>query len=169
MNILIICAGDRSNNSIALNCIKHIFKLKKDKIMGIFFGWIIFSFVVGFIGSERKIGFWGAFFLSILLSPLIGLIIALVSKNKEDFIEDITSRKKPLVLNLSEVSFVDSTGLGFLVAMQQAQSLVDEAFVICALTDKTRLLLELTRLNLVFDIYETEALAVSALTRLDSN
>ena len=92
-----------------------------------------------------------------------------VSKNKEDFIEDITSRKKPLVLNLSEVSFVDSTGLGFLVAMQQAQSLVDEAFVICALTDKTRLLLELTRLNLVFDIYETEALAVSALTHLDSN
>ena len=32
MNILIICADDRSNNSIALNCIKHIFKLKKDKI-----------------------------------------------------------------------------------------------------------------------------------------
>lgn len=52
--------------------------------MGIFFGWIIFSFVVGFIGSGRKIGFWGAFFLSLLLSPLIGLIIALVSKDKED-------------------------------------------------------------------------------------
>jgi|TARA_B110000027_G_C15909462_1_gene207704 hypothetical protein len=33
MNILIICADDRSNNSIALNCIKHIFKLKKDKII----------------------------------------------------------------------------------------------------------------------------------------
>ena len=32
MNLLIICAGDRSNNTIALSCIKHIFKLKKDKI-----------------------------------------------------------------------------------------------------------------------------------------
>ncbi len=32
MNLLIICAGDRSNNSIALSCIKHIFKFKKDKI-----------------------------------------------------------------------------------------------------------------------------------------
>lgn len=52
--------------------------------MGIFFGWIIFSFVVGFVGSGRKIGFWGAFFLSLLLSPLIGLIIALVSKNEAD-------------------------------------------------------------------------------------
>ncbi len=52
--------------------------------MGIFFGWLIFSIVVGFVGSNRKIGFWGAFFLSLLLSPVIGLIIALVSKNKED-------------------------------------------------------------------------------------
>ena len=52
--------------------------------MGIFFGWIIFSLVVGFVGSGRKIGFWGAFFLSLLLSPLIGLIIALVSKNEAD-------------------------------------------------------------------------------------
>lgn len=52
--------------------------------MGIFFGWIIFSFVVGFIGTDRNIGFWGAFFLSLLLSPIIGLIITLVSKNKAD-------------------------------------------------------------------------------------
>ena len=47
-------------------------------------GWIIFSFVVGFVGSGRKIGFLGAFFLSLILSPVIGLIIALVSKDKED-------------------------------------------------------------------------------------
>jgi phosphate/sulfate permease len=52
--------------------------------MGIFFGWIIFSLIVGAIGSNRKIGFWGAFFLSLILSPVIGLIIALVSKDKDD-------------------------------------------------------------------------------------
>lgn len=46
-------------------------------------GWLIFSFVAGIIGSGRKIGFWGAFLLSIILSPLIGLIFALVSKSKE--------------------------------------------------------------------------------------
>ena len=32
MNLLIICAGDRSNNSIALNCINYVFKQKKDNI-----------------------------------------------------------------------------------------------------------------------------------------
>ena len=49
--------------------------------MGIFIGWLIFAFIVGFIGSDRKIGFWGAFFWSVLLSPLIGLIITLVSES----------------------------------------------------------------------------------------
>jgi len=32
MNILIICAGDRLDNSIALSCIKYIHKLKKDRL-----------------------------------------------------------------------------------------------------------------------------------------
>lgn len=52
--------------------------------MGIFLGWIIGSFVIGFIGINRKIGFAGAFFLSLLLSPLIGLIVTLVSKDVDD-------------------------------------------------------------------------------------
>jgi hypothetical protein len=52
--------------------------------MGIFFTWIILSFVVGFVGSDRKIGFGGAFFISLILSPLIGLIFALMSKTEEE-------------------------------------------------------------------------------------
>jgi phosphate/sulfate permease len=42
--------------------------------------WIIGSVIVGFIGSDRSIGFWGAFILSLLLSPLIGLLITLFSE-----------------------------------------------------------------------------------------
>jgi hypothetical protein len=49
-----------------------------------FLSWIILSFVIGIIGGNRKIGFLGAFLLSIFLSPLIGLIVTLVSKNEED-------------------------------------------------------------------------------------
>ncbi|MDT0646327.1 SHOCT domain-containing protein [Zunongwangia sp. F260] len=44
--------------------------------------WIIFSFLIGAIASNKKVGFWGGTFLSLLLSPLIGLIIALVSSEK---------------------------------------------------------------------------------------
>jgi len=49
--------------------------------MEIFLGWIIFSFIVGLLGSDRKIGFWGSFLLSIILSPLIGIIFALISES----------------------------------------------------------------------------------------
>ncbi|MDX5447138.1 MAG: SHOCT domain-containing protein [Bacteroidota bacterium] len=52
--------------------------------MELFLGWLIFSLVVGSIGSGRKIGFWGAFLLSLILSPLIGLIFALTSKSNND-------------------------------------------------------------------------------------
>ncbi|CAM3433007.1 hypothetical protein [Sphingobacterium prati] len=48
--------------------------------MEIFLGWIIFSLAVGAIGVNRNIGFAGAFFLSLFLSPVIELIFTLVSK-----------------------------------------------------------------------------------------
>ena len=50
-------------------------------ILGI--SWIILCFLVAFAGSDKKIGYWAVFFLSLILSPLIGLIIGLVSGEKE--------------------------------------------------------------------------------------
>lgn len=44
------------------------------------FIWIIGAVIVGFIGNDRNIGFGGAFFLSLLLSPIIGLLITLFSE-----------------------------------------------------------------------------------------
>jgi len=38
----------------------------------------------GFVGKDRKIGFWWALILSLLFSPLIGGIIALTSPRKKD-------------------------------------------------------------------------------------
>jgi hypothetical protein len=48
------------------------------------FSWIVLSIVIGIVGSNRKIGFGGAFFISLILSPLIGLIFTLTSKNLEE-------------------------------------------------------------------------------------
>ena len=45
------------------------------------FTWMILSIVIGIVGSNRKIGFAGSFLLSILLSPIIGLIFTLTSKS----------------------------------------------------------------------------------------
>lgn len=56
--------------------------------MEIFFGWIILSFIVAFIGSDRKIGYGGTLLLSLLLSPLIGAIFALASQRKPQNVGD---------------------------------------------------------------------------------
>ena len=45
--------------------------------------WIVLSIVLGVAGSKRKIGGAGAFFISLLLSPLIGFIVVMVSDVKE--------------------------------------------------------------------------------------
>jgi hypothetical protein len=50
--------------------------------MELFFGWVLFALLVGAVGSNRKIGFTGSFILSLILSPIIGLIITLFSKTK---------------------------------------------------------------------------------------
>lgn len=43
-------------------------------------GWLIGAIVVGFLATTRGHGFLGYFLISALLSPLIGLIILLVSQ-----------------------------------------------------------------------------------------
>lgn len=50
--------------------------------MGFAITWIVLSLLVALSGSGKKIGYWGVFFLSLFLSPLIGLIIGLVSGTK---------------------------------------------------------------------------------------
>ena len=44
-----------------------------------FIFWIVFSVVVGALGTDKSAGFWGGFIASLILSPLIGLIIVLAS------------------------------------------------------------------------------------------
>lgn len=52
--------------------------------MEIIFGWLLLSIIAGAIGSSRNIGFWGTFLLSLILSPLVGIIVALASRRKDD-------------------------------------------------------------------------------------
>ena len=62
--------------------------------MEVIFSWIILSLIIGFIGSNRKVGFFGALLWSLLLSPIIGLIITLTSES----INSIRMREKSIRL-----------------------------------------------------------------------
>jgi len=45
--------------------------------------WLIVSIIIGFIGINRKLGFWGYFFASIALSPILGLLLVFASDPKK--------------------------------------------------------------------------------------
>jgi hypothetical protein len=56
-------------------------------IWGFLIGWIIFCCVAGAIASNKGRSFAVAFFISILLSPIIGIVIALVQRPNEAVLE----------------------------------------------------------------------------------
>ena len=48
---------------------------------------IALAYFIGFLGRNRKLGFWGHFFASLLLTPIIGLLLILATdprKGEED-------------------------------------------------------------------------------------
>ncbi|MDR1084175.1 MAG: hypothetical protein LBP22_04780 [Deltaproteobacteria bacterium] len=42
--------------------------------------YLVISMLVGVLGRRYRFGFWGYFFSSLLLSPLIGLLLVIASK-----------------------------------------------------------------------------------------
>ena len=50
-------------------------------IFGLLSGHLLFDVLVGLMGSRREIGFGWAFILSVVFTPLIGLLAVLLSSN----------------------------------------------------------------------------------------
>lgn len=52
--------------------------------MGVFIGWVLLSFIAGYIAEQRGRSGIGFFFLALVLSPLIGIVFALVVRNLKE-------------------------------------------------------------------------------------
>ena len=70
--------------------------------------------------------------------------------------------KKKIVLNLAEVNYIDSSGLGELVSSYTAVKNAGGELKLLNLTSKVRDLLVITKLVTVFDVKDDEASAVSS-------
>jgi anti-sigma B factor antagonist len=73
--------------------------------------------------------------------------------------------KKKLVLNLNNVTFIDSAGIGALVAAYTSAKSIGATLRLCNLGSRTIELLQITRLVTVFEISNSEADAVSSFSR----
>ena len=55
--------------------------------------WFGLAFIVAFAGTDRKIGYWGVFAISIFLSPVVALICALLSKSISDERREVSTQR----------------------------------------------------------------------------
>src|SRR3977135_3371716 len=73
--------------------------------------------------------------------------------------------KKKIVLNMDNVTFIDSAGLGTLVASHHSAKSQGAALKLCHLGSKFQEVLQITKLLTVFDVYNTEADAVRSFAK----
>ncbi len=74
----------------------------------------------------------------------------------------IAEGKKKIVLNMANIKYIDSTGLGTLVAAHVSAKTQGASVRLCHLGQKFHEIMQVTKLLTVFDVYETEAAAVSS-------
>ena len=44
---------------------------------------LVLSLLIGLVGINSRLGFWGNFFASVLLTPLVGLLLVIASNPKK--------------------------------------------------------------------------------------
>jgi len=78
----------------------------------------------------------------------------------------IAAGKKKLVLNMGQVKYIDSAGLGIMVAMHLSAKNQGTALYLCNLGQKFHEVLQITKLLTVFEVYDTEEAAVTSLSKM---
>ncbi len=73
--------------------------------------------------------------------------------------------KKKMVLNMSNITFIDSAGLGTLVAAHTSAKTQGASLRLCHLGAKFQEVLQITKLVTVFDVFDTETAAVASFSK----
>jgi anti-sigma B factor antagonist len=76
--------------------------------------------------------------------------------------DQLTKGNKRVLLNLADVTYIDSSGIGELVSAYTAVSNQGGQLKLLNLTKKVHDLLQITKLYTVFDIHDDEAKAISS-------
>jgi len=74
----------------------------------------------------------------------------------------VAEGKKKIVLNMANITFIDSAGLGTLVAAHHSAKSQGAALKLCHLGAKFQEVLQITKLLTVFDVYNSESEAVAS-------
>ncbi|HEY5328735.1 MAG TPA: STAS domain-containing protein [Acidobacteriaceae bacterium] len=80
-----------------------------------------------------------------------------------DAVRDVLAKgSNKILLNLGDINYIDSSGIGELVSALTAVKNAGGALKLLQLTKKVKDLLQITKLYTVFDIYDDEAEAIAS-------
>ena len=80
-------------------------------------------------------------------------------------VKNVLSKNNRIVLNLGDVNYIDSGGLGILVELRTSAQNAGGAIKLTRVTKHVSDLLQITKLLTVFDVYNSEAEAVESLRK----
>jgi anti-sigma B factor antagonist len=84
------------------------------------------------------------------------------SQLRELIRDQVSKGNKKVLLNLADVTYIDSSGIGELVSAYTAVSNQGGQLKLLSLTKKVHDLLQITKLYTVFDVHDDEAKAISS-------
>lgn len=99
----------------------------------------------------------------VMVLSLRGRLDATNAADLKDKVKDCLKKGRiHIVIDLAEIDFVDSSGLGSLVACLRTVNKAGGDIRIAAVQDRVRAVFELIRLHHVFDIYEDSDAAAAS-------
>jgi anti-anti-sigma factor len=75
---------------------------------------------------------------------------------RRDINDCVAAGAKIVLIDLEEVDFVDSSGLGALVAAMQILKSSDGQMFICSLNEQVKMLFELTKMERIFKVFTNQ-------------
>jgi anti-sigma B factor antagonist len=77
----------------------------------------------------------------------------------------IAEGNKKIILNMDNITYIDSAGLGILVAAHVSAKLQGASLILSNLGRKFQEILQITKLVTVFQVFNTEAAAVASFSK----
>ena len=76
-------------------------------------------------------------------------------------VKDLLNQSRQIVLNLADVNYIDSSGLGTLVGLYTSARSVGGEIKLASLTGRVKDVLQITKLGSIFEFYDTAEEAAS--------
>ncbi len=80
-------------------------------------------------------------------------------------VKDLLNESRQIVLNLADVNYIDSSGLGTLVGLYSSARNAGGEIKLAALTGRVKDVLQITKLGSIFEFYNTAEEAASTFNR----